>query len=123
MTNRNCPTLKGVAGHGWAAGQTEHAPPPYSPPFRGGVRVGQERSSGGAVERSADVCQSIAALASRIERLTVSHRDPEAFFIERSDIARELRAVARVPPPLVFAGRPGRSVSLAGLDFSPKVSG
>lgn len=41
------------------------------------------------------VSAQIEALASRLLRLTVSHRDPEQFFVERSDIAGELRRLAR----------------------------
>lgn len=57
MTRSICHTLRGVARHGVAAGQTGLAPPPYSPPFRGGVRVGQERSAGVAAEAGAQVGQ------------------------------------------------------------------
>jgi hypothetical protein len=38
---------------------------------------------------------AIEALATRVSRLTISHRDPEAFFVARSDLAAELRAIAR----------------------------
>ncbi|BCB17327.1 hypothetical protein OCUBac02_02210 [Bosea sp. ANAM02] len=107
----HCPTFKGVAGQGVALGQTELAPPPYRPPFRGAVRVGQERSSGVAAEQAGRLAQ----LAAQIERLSVSHRDPEAFFIERSEIANELRVVSRnivarsrVPVPANLAGQAGR---------------
>lgn len=41
------------------------------------------------------VSAQIEALASRVLRLTVSHRDPEQFFVERSDIAGEMRRLAR----------------------------
>lgn len=37
----------------------------------------------------------IEALAWRVQRLMVSHRDPERFFIERSDIAGEMRRLAQ----------------------------
>jgi len=33
-------------------------------------------------------------LASRVARLTISRRDPEAFFIERSEISNELRRIS-----------------------------
>ena len=111
MTKVICSTLKGGAEHGGAVGQTELAPPPYRPPFRGAVRVEQERSDGGALEPAGRLAQ----LASKIERLSVSHRDPEAFFIERSEIANELRSVSRnivarswVPVPAQPAGQAGR---------------
>ncbi len=41
------------------------------------------------------VSAQIEALASRVLRLTVSRRDPEQFFVERSDIAGEMRGLAR----------------------------
>lgn len=111
MKEAYCPTFKGGAGQGVASGQTELAPPPYRPPFRGAVRVGQERSDGVAVEPAGRLAQ----LAAQIERLCVSHRDPEAFFIERSEIANELRVVSRnivarsrVPVPADLAGQAGR---------------
>ncbi len=34
-------------------------------------------------------------LANRVDRLMVTHRDPEAFFMERAEIAGQLRRVAR----------------------------
>lgn len=37
----------------------------------------------------------LAALARRVERLAPSHRDPEAFFVERSEIADALRSAAK----------------------------
>lgn len=37
----------------------------------------------------------IDAAADRINRLTVTRSDPEAFFAERSDISGELRRIAR----------------------------
>ncbi len=51
-------------------------------------------------ERSTDpagtpgLCDRIEVLASRVERLSLSHRDPEAFFEERSEIAHALRREA-----------------------------
>jgi len=38
---------------------------------------------------------ALAALSRRVERLSVSHRDPEAFFAERSEIADALWRMAR----------------------------
>lgn len=38
----------------------------------------------------------IEALAQRVQRLMVSHRDPERFFIDRSDIAGDMRRLARL---------------------------
>ena len=111
MKTDNCATREGGADIGGAVEQTELAPPPYRPPFRGAVRVAQERSNGGALEPAGRLAQ----LAAQIERLSVSHRDPEAFFIERSEIANELRIVSRnivarswVPVPAQPAGQAGR---------------
>ena len=118
-----CHTLKGEAGQGAAPGQTELAPPPYRPPFRGAVRVGQERSEGEAVEPAGRLAQ----LAAQVERLSVSHRDPETFFIERSEIVAELRAVSRnivarrVLPAATHSGREGREISLATGVLDAKV--
>ena len=39
--------------------------------------------------------QALADLARRLERLRPSHRDPEQFHIEKSEIAAELRRLAR----------------------------
>jgi hypothetical protein len=44
-------------------------------------------------------------LASRVARLTISRRDLESFFIERSEIANELRRGARTAPSRRIAGR------------------
>ncbi|WP_290689422.1 MULTISPECIES: hypothetical protein [unclassified Haematobacter] len=41
------------------------------------------------------VSAHIEALADRVLRLMVSHRDPEQFFVERSSIAGEMRRLAR----------------------------
>lgn len=123
MRKAFCPTFEGGARHSVAAGQTELAPPPYRPPFRGAVRVGQERSDGGALGRGTEVARDLAALARRVERLSVSCRDPEAFFVERSEIASELRAAARVLPPARPTGTLRRGASLACRDLASKVSG
>ena len=37
----------------------------------------------------------LTALAARVLRLCPSHRDPEAFFVEKSELAGELRRLAR----------------------------
>jgi hypothetical protein len=44
-------------------------------------------------------------LASRVARLTISRRDPESFFIERSEIANELRRIAGTATSRRIAGR------------------
>ncbi len=50
---------------------------------------------------------AIAEIAGRVARLTVHHRDPERFFIERSEIVADLRALERVLPPKTYAGGKG----------------
>jgi predicted Zn-dependent peptidase len=45
--------------------------------------------------RSQTRADTINALADRVNRLTVSRHDPEAFYAERSDISAGWRAVAR----------------------------
>src|SRR5215813_1308508 len=37
----------------------------------------------------------LSRLADEVRRLTIDRRDPEAFFVKRSEIAHELRALAR----------------------------
>lgn len=37
----------------------------------------------------------LAALAGRVQRLTVSHRDPERFHLDKSEIAHQLRQLAQ----------------------------
>ncbi len=53
---------------------------------------------------------SLDALALRVERLSPSHRDPERFFEERSEIAEALRRAAAAQPgsPLASAGEAPR---------------
>jgi len=52
-------------------------------------------------------------LALRIERLTISRRDPEWFFIERSEIAyglrREIARLQRQAEPVFREAREGKS--------------
>lgn len=123
MTKTICATLEGGASQGSAVEQAGLAPPPYRPPLRGGRKGGAVRSKGGAPERGTWVAHDLAELASRVERLSVSHRDPEAFFVERSEIASELRAATRVPPLAQPAGQGRRGPSLACLDLASKVPG
>jgi len=65
------------------------------------------RGKGQAVATGPD---QLNTLADRIERLTISRRDPEWFFAERSEIAAELRrvAAARVLPARATTG-PGEA--------------
>lgn len=39
--------------------------------------------------------EEVGSIAHRLARLTVHHRDPERFFIERSELVHELRTLAR----------------------------
>jgi hypothetical protein len=41
------------------------------------------------------IAEAVECVVARVSRLTVSHRDPEAFFLARSELAAELRAIAR----------------------------
>lgn len=50
-------------------------------------------------------------LARRVERLMVSHRDPERFFVERSEIAAELRKIGGSFPPNVMRAAKAREFS------------
>ena len=63
--------------------------PPLSnrPPLKGGL-IG----TGRGVRR--DLAIGLAELARRVDRLRLSHRDPEAFHVEKSEIAAELRRLA-----------------------------
>ena len=45
---------------------------------------------GGAVPLAGEVRQ----IADRLDRLTVHHRDPERFFVERSELVHELHELA-----------------------------
>jgi hypothetical protein len=58
-------------------GDWGHHPPPSSPLAT--VRIAE------ATER----------VAARVSRLSVSQRDPEAFFLARSELTAELRAITR----------------------------
>lgn len=58
---------------------------------RGADRCKPFRRDAGNEAQSPD----LVALARRIERLAPSHRDPEAFHVERDDIAKTLRRMAR----------------------------
>lgn len=56
---------------------------------------GHYRDSSGEKCPCAVPADRIEELASRVLRLMVSRRDPEQFFVERSDIAAEMRRIAR----------------------------
>lgn len=47
-------------------------------------------------------------LARRVERLMVSHRDPESFYVERSEIAAELRKISGSFPEKAMRGAKAR---------------
>lgn len=65
---------------------------------RGKAMQGERRNNPG------DIGAAVAAIADRIERLTVSRHDPHAFFEQRSEIAADLRAAARVLPAASLCG-------------------
>jgi hypothetical protein len=50
------------------------------------------------VGRDAPLSPELDALADRVRRLLPSHRDPEAFHVERDAIERALRRLARKAP-------------------------
>jgi hypothetical protein len=58
--------------------------------------------------------QAIFALISRLERLKPLNHDPEAYFVERSEIEAGLRRVARALAPRAAAGRPERGLFTPG---------
>ena len=49
----------------------------------------------GSRQHQSDERDELTALASRVLRLCPSHRDPEAFWVEKSELAGELRRLAR----------------------------
>lgn len=51
------------------------------------------------VRAEADPSARICELARQVERLTVTRHDPHRFFEDRSEIAEELRSLARTLPP------------------------
>lgn len=56
---------------------------------------GHYRDSSSAKCPCAVPADRLEELAFRVQRLMISHRDPERFFVERSDIADEMRRLAR----------------------------
>lgn len=52
-------------------------------------------SSSGSRQTPRPLASLMADIAERVARLSVSHRDPEHFHIQKSELAWELRAVAR----------------------------
>lgn len=44
--------------------------------------------------RAHGLAEILTALANRLERLSVSHKNPEQFFLERSELVEELRRLA-----------------------------
>lgn len=92
--------------------RTTRTCPDGFPPFRG--EASNVRFAPAAVRQ-------IETLACCVERLTISHRDPERFFIERSEIAHGLRELARVLPPDAVRAQRGPEISLDELDLVTKV--
>ena len=67
---------------------------PYSPPpFRGGG-VGSEGVSPPYAWEPRSLARLLADIAERVARLSPSHRDPEAFHVEKHSIAREMHRLA-----------------------------
>lgn len=54
--------------------------------------------------------EALADLARRVQRLAPDHRDPERWHCEKSEIAAELRRLARNPdqPPKIIPNSHGR---------------
>lgn len=57
------------------------------------IRVRSSRAD--EAPRRPSVAPELDALADRVGRLRPSHRDPEAFHVEKSEIERALRRLAR----------------------------
>lgn len=93
-------------------------------PLKGGVLSDDQRTH----------AQLIEAVANRIRKLVPSHRDPEAFHVEKSEIEAELREIARsglskagltpllrVLPTSGECGPRRRAGFLDEIDLAPKV--
>lgn len=67
--------------------------------------------------------REIEEIAERVRRLLPSHRDPERFHVEKSEIEADLRRLARVLPPAGGAGTQHPEISPALGVFGPKLRG
>ncbi len=67
---------------------TSSASPASPPPYRGVTRVTQTPGV-------QPLARLVADIAERVARLSPSHRDPEAFHMDKHTLASELRALAR----------------------------
>lgn len=68
--------------------------------------LGRGRAELRPVRAEADPSARILDLARQVERLTVTRRDPHRFFEDRSEIAEELRSLARTLPPAKTRAEP-----------------
>jgi hypothetical protein len=72
--------------------------PPSNPVFQPPSPKGEGYKASRPQARSSSLCvlsDEIAALARRVRRLTVSHRHPERFHEEKSEIEHQLHCLAR----------------------------
>lgn len=76
----NLPPAARFRGHGGTGA---------GPPLKGGFPTPQDFPRN-------PLASDLARLARRVRQLTVSHRDPERFHIEKSEIEHKLRQLARV---------------------------
>ena len=72
-----------------------------SPPKGGGYTASRPKARGSSLSVLSD---EIAALAGRVRRLSVSHRHPERFHEEKSEIEHLLRCLARSIQPMPKKG-------------------
>ena len=84
---------------------------------RGKAMRGERRNNPG------DIGAAVAAIADRVDRLTVSRHDPHACFEQRSEIAADLRAAARVLPAPADAGPEERNLFLEPAILRAKTDG
>lgn len=55
---------------------------------------GRAREAAAELPHAPSLAERLADLSRRVGRLSPSHRDPERFFVERSEIEGELRQIA-----------------------------
>lgn len=94
----SCAPPKETGKSGAHLPRTSRAPPAHLPRSSGAHLPSflKEGDKAGRWARPTPCMASdLDALAQRVGRLMVSHRDPEAFFIERSEIAHDLRRLAK----------------------------
>lgn len=59
------------------------------------IRNRRPREAGTLSRESSPNAPALDALADRVRRLVPSHRDPEAFYVEKNEIEKALRRLAR----------------------------